>query len=385
MRSNAEIHYLDNAATTMVDPAVADTIHTALLQSWANPSSLYDPAVLAAAKLAAARRKVAKTLNCAPDEVYFTACGSESNNLAIQGAAIPRQSWGNKIVVSGFEHPSVQRPIRALAQRGFTVVEVTPERDGTLNVDKFLAAVDKNTVLAACMAVNNETGARQDIARLAAGVKAKNSRTHVHVDAVQAWLRIPLDMKKLKGVDSLSVSGHKVHAPKGIGALYLCDNQRQHLRPPYLGGHQERGLRPGTENVAYAIGLGLAAEEGVKTMAARAKHIAALNAQLRDGLAALPGVTLNSPPDAVAEVVNFSTNCVNSQTFINYLNARQVYISGGSACDKGEPSHTLMAMGCSDEKVRTALRVSFCADNTPEDVEALLAGLRDGLAELQKR
>ncbi len=383
MRTDPNLHYLDNAATTMVDPAVADAIAAALRESWANPSSLYDPAVLAEHKLNAARAKIAKTLNCAAREIYFTACGSESNNLAILGAALPRQAWGNRIVTTGFEHPSVQLPIRALRDRGFDVVEVAPGADGRLDVQKLIDAVDKNTVLVACMAVNNETGAVQDIARLAAGVKAKNSRTAVHIDAVQAWLRIPLDLKKLPGVDTLAVSGHKVHAPKGIGALYLCENQRQHLRPPYLGGHQERGIRPGTENLPYAVGLGLAAEQGARRMRAAAANAAALNAQLRAGLAALPGVTVHSPAGAVPEVLNFSTNCVNSQTFISYLNDRQIYVSGGSACDKGEPSHTLQAMGCDARAVATALRVSFCAGNDEGDVAALLAALKDGLAELQ--
>ena len=383
MRTDPNLHYLDNAATTMVDPAVADAIAAALRESWANPSSLYDPAVLAEHKLNAARAKIAKTLNCAAREIYFTACGSESNNLAILGAALPRQAWGNKIVTTGFEHPSVQLPIRALRDRGFDVVEVAPGADGRLDVQKLIDIVDKNTVLVACMAVNNETGAVQDIARLAAGVKAKNSRTAVHIDAVQAWLRIPLDLKKLPGVDTLAVSGHKVHAPKGIGALYLCENQRQHLRPPYLGGHQERGIRPGTENLPYAVGLGLAAEQGARRMRAAAANAAALNAQLRAGLAALPGITLHSPAGAVPEVLNFSTNCVNSQTFISYLNDRQIYVSGGSACDKGEPSHTLQAMGCDARAVATALRVSFCVGNDEGDVAALLAALKDGLAELQ--
>ena len=383
MRTDPNLHYLDNAATTMVDPAVADAIAAALRESWANPSSLYDPAVLAEHKLNAARAKIAKTLNCAAREIYFTACGSESNNLAILGAALPRQAWGNKIVTTGFEHPSVQLPIRALRDRGFDVAEVAPGADGRLDVQKLIDAVDKNTVLVACMAVNNETGAVQDIARLAAGVKAKNSRTAVHIDAVQAWLRIPLDLKKLPGVDTLAVSGHKVHAPKGIGALYLCENQRQHLRPPYLGGHQERGIRPGTENLPYAVGLGLAAEQGARRMRAAAANAAALNAQLRAGLVALPGITLHSPAGAVPEVLNFSTNCVNSQTFISYLNDRQIYVSGGSACDKGEPSHTLQAMGCDARAVATALRVSFCAGNDEGDVAALLAALKDGLAELQ--
>ena len=383
MRTDAALHYLDNAATTIVDPAVADAIHGAMLTQWANPSSLYDPAVLAEQKLGAARAKVAATLHCSPKELYFTGCGSEGNNLAILGAAWPRRSWGSKIVTTGFEHPSVQRPIRALGEQGFTVVEVPPEPDGRLDVGKLLDEVDKNTVLVACMAVNNETGAVQDIARLAAGVKAKNSRTAVHIDAVQAWLRIPLDLKKLPGVDTLTVSGHKVHAPKGIGALYLCENQRQHLQPPYLGGHQERGIRPGTENLPYAVGLGLAAERGAKAMRANARNAAALNARLRAGLAALPGITIHSPQDAVPEVLNFSTNCVNSQTMIAYLSDRQIYVSGGSACDKGEPSHTLMAMGCDGRAVATALRVSFCAGNDEADVDALLAALASGLRDLQ--
>ena len=195
MLSDPQLHYLDNAATSRVDPAVAQAITTAMVEHWANPSSLYDPAVAAQDAIAAARARVAKTLHCRSDEIYFTACGSESNNMAIYGAALPRRHWGNKIVVTGFEHPSVQLPIRALKEEGFTVVEIAPERDGHIDTEKFLAAVDKSTVLAACMAVNNETGARQDIAALAKGIKAKNSRTHFHVDAVQAWLRIPIDLQ----------------------------------------------------------------------------------------------------------------------------------------------------------------------------------------------
>lgn len=383
MFSDPQLHYLDNAATTRVDPAVTEEITKALTNFWANPSSLYDPAVAAQDGIETARARIAKTLHCRSDEIYFTSCGSESNNMAVYGAALPRRHWGSKIVVTGFEHPSVQLPIRALKDQGFTVVEILPERDGRIDTEKFLAAVDKNTVLAACMAVNNETGAKQDIAALAKGIKAKNSRTHFHVDAVQAWLRIPIDLQKWAGVDSLSVSGHKIHAPKGIGALFVRDSQRQTLRPPYRGGHQERGLRPGTENTPYIVGLGLAAAKGARRLRTKGEHLHALNQQLRDGLAQLPGITMNSPADAVDEVVNFSTNCINSQTFINYLNTRAVYVSGGSACDKGEPSHTLQAMGCDDLTIRTALRVSFCADNTPEDVDALLAGLRDGLRELQ--
>ena len=383
MLQNPELHYLDNAATTIVAPEVADVINKAMREHWANPSSLYAPGARSEEALNAARAAVARTLGCKSRELYFTSCGSESNNMAVYGAARPRRAWGSKIVVTGFEHPSVQRPVRALKDEGFTVVEILPGPDGRIDTQKFLQEIDKNTVLAACMAVNNETGAVQDIAALGKGIKARNSRTHFHVDAVQAWLRMPIDLQKWREVDTLSVSGHKVHAPKGVGALFIRDSQRQMLKPPYLGGHQERGLRPGTENTPYIVGLGMAAALGQQKLRTRMTRIAELNAKLRAGLAALDGITLNSPADAVGEIVNFSTNCINSQTFINYLNTRAVYVSGGSACDKGEPSHTLLAMGCADLTVRTALRVSFCADNTAEDVDALLAGVRDGLKELQ--
>ena len=383
MLSDPQLHYLDNAATTQVDPAVTEAIHDALVELWANPSSLYDPAVAAQDGIDTARGRIAKTLHCRKDEVYFTACGSESNNISVWGAAKARRHWGNKIVVTGFEHPSVQLPIRALQEEGFTVTEIMPEADGHIDTQKFLREIDKNTVLAACMAVNNETGAVQDIAALGAGIKARNARTHFHVDAVQAWLRMPIDLQKWKEVDTLAVSGHKVHAPKGVGALFVRDSQRQTLRPPYRGGHQERGMRPGTENTPYIVGLGVAAAKGLQSLRTRTAQIKALNTLLRQGLGEFPDIQINSPADALPEVLNFSTRCINSQTFINYLNTRAVFVSGGSACDKGEPSHTLQAMGCDDLTIRTALRVSFCADNTPEDVQALLDGLRDGLRELQ--
>ena len=382
MLHDPELHYLDNAATTIVAPEVADVIDKAMREHWANPSSLYAPGARSEEALNAARAAVARTLGCKSKELYFTSCGSEGNNLALLGAAQTR-TFGKGIVVSGFEHPSVQRPLERLAAQGYNVTVVKPQADGTLDINKMLDAVDKNTILVACMMVNNEIGTRNDVERLAAEVKRRNSRTIVHVDAVQAWMRVPI---KLDNIDTMTVSGHKIHAPKGIGALYLSDRLVQAFQPPYLGGEQERGLRPGTENPPYIVGLGLAAAKGAKNLSDRNAHIRALNAQLRTGLEELAQqapITLNSPADAVPEVLNFSTNCVNSQTFIEYLSGRHIYISGGSACDKGEPSHTLMAMGAPDLAVRTALRVSFCGDNTPEDVQALLDGLKDGLKELQ--
>ena len=380
MLQNPELHYLDNAATTMVAPEVAQVIHEAMEEHWANPSSLYTPGARSEEALNAARAAVARTLGCKPRELYFTSCGSESNNLALLGAAGTR-SFGKGIVVSGFEHPSVQRPLEKLAKLGYEVTVVPPRADGTLNVDQMLEQVGKGTILVACMMVNNEIGTRNDVERLAAEVKRRNSRTIVHVDAVQAWMRVPI---KLANIDTLSVSGHKIHAPKGIGALYLSDSLVQAFQPPYLGGEQERGLRPGTENLPYAVGLAAAATRLAKTMKSRDTAMRQLNQRLRQGLQAFPEVVINSPDSAVPEVLNFSQMCIKSETMLAFLAEKQIYVSSASACGRGQPSHTLAAMGLDPLAIDTAIRVSFCADNTPEDVDAFLNRFEEGMKTLQR-
>ena len=327
MLQNPQLHYLDNAATTIVAPEVADIIDKAMREHWANPSSLYGPGARSEEALNAARAAVARTLGCKSRELYFTSCGSESNNLALLGA-VQTRTFGKGIVVSGFEHPSVQRPLERLAKQGYDVTVVAPRADGTLDIAAMLERVDKNTVLVACMMVNNEIGTRNDVERLAAEVKRRNSRTIVHVDAVQAWMRVPI---KLDNIDTLSVSGHKIHAPKGIGALYLSDRLVQAFQPPYLGGEQERQMRPGTENLPYAMGLAAAATRLAKTMKSRDTAMRALNRQLREGLKAFPEVVINSPENAVPEVLNFSEMCIKSETMLAFLAEEQIYVSSASA------------------------------------------------------
>ena len=378
MLHDPNIHYLDNAATTMVNPDVIETITKAMAEHWANPSSLYTPGAHSELALNKARADVARTLGATAGEVYFTGCGSEGNNLAILGAARTRK-WGKRIVCTGFEHPSVALPMQRLAQEGYDVQFVAPEADGHLNVDRMLELVDKNTILVAAMQVNNETGTAVDVARLAAGVKARNDRTAVHVDGVQAWMRVPV---RLANIDSYSVSGHKIHAPKGIGALYL--RKGYHIEPPYLGGGQEKGMRPGTETLPYAIGMAKAATLLSRTLPQRHKTLVELNTRLREGLKQFPEITLNSPEDAVPEVLNFSLNVIRSETMLHHLETMGVYVSSGSACSKGAASHTLTAMGLEPRRIDTAIRASFCADNTHEDVDALLEGLKTGLATLSR-
>ena len=380
MLQDPKLHYLDNAATTIVAPEVADVIDKAMREHWANPSSLYAPGAQSEAALNSARAAVARTLGCKPRELYFTSCGSESNNLALLGAALTR-TFGKGIVVSGFEHPSVQKPLERLAALGYDVAVVDPKADGTLDIDQMLERVDKNTILVACMMVNNEIGTRNDVERLAAEVKRRNSRTLVHVDGVQAWMRVPI---RLANIDTLSVSGHKIHAPKGIGALYLSDHIVQAFQPPYLGGEQEREIRPGTENLPYAMGMAAAATRLAKTMKSRDAAVRALNQRLREGLKVFPEVEINSPAGAVPEVLNFSEHCIKSETMLAWLAEEQIYVSSASACGRGLPSHTLAAMGKDPLAIDTAIRVSFCGDNTPEDVDAFLDRFEDGMKHLQK-
>ncbi len=380
MRTDPSLHYLDNAATTLVDPAVADVIHTAMLEHWANPSSLYRPGAESEAALGHARAALARTIGCKSKEFYFTSCGSEGNNLALLGGALTK-TFGKKIVCSGFEHPSVRRPLEQLAANGWQVVFVPPQADGSFDVDRMLEQIDRSTVLVSCMMVNNETGARCDVERLAREAKKINPRVMVHVDGVQAWMRLPVKLAD-SGIDSFTVSGHKIHAPKGVGGLFLSEKLIQSFRPPYLGGEQERGIRPGTENLPYALGLAAAAQKLAPTIRERTARVRELNDRLRAGLAAFPTVEINSPADAVPEILNFSQNRIKSETMLAWLAEQQVYVSSASACGRGQPSHTLAAMGRSDRAIDTAIRVSFCADNTPEDVDAFLERFEAGMKTL---
>ena len=376
------MHYLDNAATTVVDPELAKLCYDTMLEVFGNPSSLYKPGMIAERAVDHARAQVAATLGGTAAELFFTACGSESDNIALQGAAERTKNWAKNIVVTGFEHPAVYRTLELLAARGWEIRTVPPDAEGHIDETAFLDAVDKQTGVVAFMFVNNEIGTLLDPVALAKRVRAKNSRASIHVDGVQGWCKHPL---RLSGgeIDSFALSGHKMHCPKGVGALYLRKNYR--IGPVFGGGGQERGLRPGTENVPYIVTLGAAAEKYGKTIASRLAAAGELNALLRAELARRPGVTVNSPADASPYVLNFSIPGVRSETMLHFLESKEVYVSSGSACSKGAASHTLTAMKLPAARIDGALRVSFCDTSTQEDVCALLDGLDEGLALLQRR
>ena len=375
--------YLDNSATTRCSESVRDIMLQVMMEDYGNPSSLHLMGKKAEDYIKEAREKIAKTLKVTEKEIVFTSGGTESNNLAIIGSAMANQRAGKHIITTAIEHASVAAVVSFLEEQGFEVTILPVDENGQISLEELEAAIREDTILVSMMQINNEMGAIEPVAEAGALIKKKNPNTLFHVDAIQAYGKYKIRPKK-QGIDLLSVSGHKIHAPKGIGALYLSDRLVQAFQPPYLGGEQERQMRPGTENLPYAMGLAAAATRLAKTMKSRDTAMRALNRQLREGLKAFPEVVINSPENAVPEVLNFSEMCIKSETMLAFLAEEQIYVSSASACGRGQPSHTLAAMGRDPLAIDTAIRVSFCADNTPEDVDAFLNRFEDGMKHLQK-
>ncbi len=369
------MHYLDNASTTPVDSGVADVANESLRKFFANPSSLYAMGADSADVIENARASLASALNCTDKEVIFTSCGSESNNIAIKGACSARRGWANHIVATGFEHPSVHKVCKNLQSTGFETSFVNPEKSGEIDTAKILSAITNKTALLTVMHINNEIGTVADVEYLAKEAKKINSRIAVHVDGVQAFGKLSLNLAK-SSIDSYSVSGHKVCAPKGVGALYLRKNYN--IEPVFFGGSQENGMRPGTENIAYIAAFGTAANLICKNTFCPVN----LKDMFVEGLKNIDGITINSPQSAHASILNFSTNKVKSEVMLHFLESKGVYVSAGSACSKGVTSHTLAAIKCDKKCMDTAIRVSFGRQNTEDDVKALLNALKEGLKTL---
>ena len=372
--------YLDNAATTAVSSTVADEVYNTLIKYYGNPSSLYSEGLESQKILEKSRAVIAKKLGCDPKELYFTGSGTEGNNLAILGAARARKNWGNKVVVSGFEHPSAANTVASLSNEGFEVVVVSPGKDGHLDPDEFLSKIDSRTVLAVCMRVNNETGVINDCAKLASEVKKINKRTAFHCDAVQSFGK---HVTALNGsIDTMSVSAHKIHGPKGIGALYV--RKGFNLDKVLFGGGQERGLRSGTENIAYAAGFAKAVSELPNEREAL-KRISGYRDLLKDSLIATGAAVINSPADSSPYILNFSLPGFRSETILHFMEENGVLVSSGSACSKGEKSHTLTAMGLDDELIDGAVRVSFSASTTEEDVRKAADAFSRAINNIQRK
>lgn len=373
-------HYLDNSATTAVSKAAADTAYRVMTEAYGNPSSLHSKGMEAEAELNRARKAVASKLKVSGEEVFFTSGGTEANNLALFGAAYANVRTRKKIIISTVEHSSITEAAKRLEDEGFEVVRISPRSDGTIHADDVAAAADTNTALVSVMLVNNETGAVMPVADIFAAVKEKDEKILCHTDAVQAFGKLGIKAKALNA-DLISVSGHKVHAPKGVGALYIKKGVRLVARQ--YGGEQEKKLRPGTENLPAIAALGAACDEF--DIEGNYEKALDLNAYAKEKLLPIDGVELNSPENALPYVLNISAGRVRSETMLHFLEERDVFVSSGSACAKGKPSHVLSALGLGRERADSALRISFSKHNTKADIDALCEGIALGLKVLAHR
>lgn len=373
--------YLDNSATTVVCKEAVEQMTRVMTEQYGNPSSLHTLGINAWREMTKARAEVAALVGAKPEQIVFTSGGTEANNLAVLGSAEAKARSPHVAVTTAIEHPSVAACFDRLEAQGWTVIRVQPEADGTISAEAIERACTPDTTIVSVMTVNNETGAHMDIPAIVTRVRRVAPRALIHTDAVQAAGKLPIRAEKW-GVDLLSVSGHKLHGPKGVGALYIRKGVR--VLPRVLGGGQEGGLRSGTEPTPAIVGFGAAAA-ALPKFSEQAAHYERLKACLLEELGTHPDVRFHLPQGGVPYIVNLSLNGFRSETVLHFLAQRGIFVSSGSACAKGEPSVVLTAMGLSSDEIDSSLRVSFCRDNTEEDVHALCAALREAANSLQRR
>ena len=365
-------HYLDNAATTPVRPEAAQAAMQAMLEGWGNPSSRYALGTQAAEQVKNWRSQVAKVLGCQPGELYFTSCGSEGDNWAIQAAVELGRRKGKHIITSALEHSAVLEPCKALERQGYEVTYLKPDKNGVLSLEELAAALRPDTVLVSLMLVNNELGTVTPIKEVANLIKRSGSPALLHCDAVQGFLKVPFTVKDL-GADFVVISGHKIHAPKGIGALYVRSGIK--LSPMIRGGGQENGLRSGTEATAQIAAFAAAAQLGQQHLAEDLAHMAEIKEYAAQRLQEqVPGLVLIGEGTA-PHILPISMPGYKSEVVLRFLSDRGVYVSSGSACHKGKPSHVYAALGLNKKILDGILRISFSHDTTREDIDALAEGL----------
>ncbi len=372
--------YLDNSATTKPCKTAKEKMLFAIDECWGNPSSLHTKGIDADMLLLGARRSVAKTLSCEEKEILFTSGGTESNNLAILGAAHAMKRKGNKVITSAVEHPSVLKCFDRLHSEGFTVVRIPTDKKGLIDLEVLEKEIDENTVLVSIMAVNNEVGTIQPVDKIKSIIKRNDSPAVFHIDAVQAYGKMPLNVKKL-GADLMSISSHKIHGPKGAGALFIRNGTK--LTPNALGGSQERDLRPGTEPMVAIAGFFGAVEE--LNIKKSLSEVTALRDSFINKLKAIDGVSINSPEDALPYIVNLSLHGLRSETVLNLLSSMEICVSSGSACAKGHKSYVLTAMGLSDKEIDSSLRVSLSRFTTEEELDYFIDGIKKAMNTIMKR
>lgn len=378
--------YFDNAATTRALDEVADKVKYMLLENFGNPSSQNMAGVNAENEVIKARKIIAASINAEPDEIYFTSGGTESDNWAIFGTAKGYIRSGKHMITTAIEHPAVLQPMRELEKNGWDITILGVDENGYINIDELKAAIREDTVLVSTILINNETGTIQNAEEISKAIKSVNPHTLYHVDAVQAYGKYPINVKKM-GIDMLSVSGHKVHGPKGVGFFYMKKGLK--VKPIIFGGGHERGLRSGTENTPSIVGLAEAVKIDMAEMDKAVEHVKLVKKTLAEGiLNSIPMTYINGPSieEGSPYVLNIGFEGLRSEVLLHSLEEKEIYVSAGSACNskKKGASTVLSALGIDEKRIEGAIRFSFCRYNTVEEAEQCIEILKEKAAFLRK-
>ena len=380
---------MDNSATTRCSDRACQLMVDLLTKDYGNPSSLHMKGIEAERFVETAKKKIAKTLRVSEKEIIFTSGGTESNNLAIIGAAMANRRAGNHIITTSIEHASVENPMEFLKEQGFEITYLSVDENGIISLEELEEAVMEQTILVSMMQVNNEIGAIEPVAEAAELIKKKNPATLIHVDAIQSYGKMYIYPKKL-GIDMLSVSGHKIHGPKGSGFLWVREKTK--LKPLILGGGQQKGMRSGTENIPAIAGLGEAAEEIYENLDEKRAHLYGLKQRFIDGIEKLEGTHVNGKTgeDSAPHIVSVSFEGIRSEVLLHSLEDRGIYVSSGSACSsnnhagKHKGSKTLRNIHLKENLLDSTLRFSFSVHTTEEEIDYALEVLGELLPVLKK-
>ncbi len=377
--------YFDNSATTKVLDCVKDAVVDAMCVNYGNAAAKHRKGVEAENLIREAKKAIADTLKVQEKEILFTSGGTESNNTALIGTALANRRAGKHLITTGVEHPSIYNTMSFLEEMGFEVTYLPVDHLGHISLEDLEKAIREDTILVSVMYVNNEVGAVEPIEAISQCIKKKNPKTLFHVDAIQAYGKYKIRPKK-QGIDLLSVSGHKIHAPKGVGFLYIRDGVK--IRPILFGGGQQKGMRSGTENVPGCVGLGVAAREAYKDFDGRIEKLYTLRERLIAGLKPLGGVIINGSEDRTnaPQIVSASFEGVRSEVLLHALEDKGVYVSSGSACSSNHPgiSGTLKGIGVKKELLDSTIRFSLGDLNTEEEVDYAIGVLGELLPVLRR-
>ncbi len=365
--------YFDNSATTRCYDSVKDIVVKAMIEDFGNPSAMHLKGVEAEKYIKSSAESLARLLKVQEKEILFTSGGTESDNLALIGATLANKRSGNHIITTSVEHPAVSQPALFLQEQGFEVTYLPVDSRGVVKMDALKAVLREDTILVSVMYVNNEVGAVMPVEEIAALVHEKSPKALFHVDAIQAFGKYRIYPKKM-GIDLLSVSGHKIHGPKGVGFLYI--NEKAKIQPQILGGGQQGGMRSGTDNVPGIAGLGAAAVEIYKNLEENVENMYRLKEHIAQGLEKIGDIRINGMDlrEGAPQILSISVMGVRSEVLLHSLEERGIYVSAGSACSshKRKPSATLAAMGMSKDKIESTVRLSFCEENTIEEADYFL-------------